>query len=206
MQNRLQELTDKIYNEGVVKGKDEAEKIVVDARSKADKIISDAETEAQNILKKAQTQAEELNQNTHSELKLSSKQIINTVKQQISDIITGDIVSAQVGEALNDNQFIKTIIEKIASNWQSNDAGTADLNILLPESQKAEMDSFVKKEAVQLLEKGIAFSFSKDLKSGFQLSPKDGGYKVSFSEIEFENYFKEYLRPKLVELLFEEKA
>lgn len=206
MQNKLQELTDKIYNEGVSKGKEEAEKIISDANAKAEKIISDAQAQSQSIIKKAQDKADELDHNTQSELKLASKQIINTVKQQITDIITDDIVSAQVGEALKDSQFMKSIIEKIASNWQSNDATSADLNIILPEAEKAKMDSFIKNEAKKLIEKGVAFSFSKELKSGFQLSPKDGGYKVSFSEEEFGNYFKEYLRPKLIELLFGEKV
>ena len=36
----------------------------------------------------------------------------------------------------------------------------------------------------------------------FSISPADGSYKVNFGEEEFENYFKEFLRPQLVQMLF----
>jgi len=37
---------------------------------------------------------------------------------------------------------------------------------------------------------------------GFQIGPKDGSYKVSFTDEDFKNFFKDYLRPGLIELLF----
>jgi V/A-type H+-transporting ATPase subunit E len=39
-------------------------------------------------------------------------------------------------------------------------------------------------------------------KTLFSISPADGSYKVNFGEEEFENYFKDFLRPQLVEMLF----
>jgi V/A-type H+/Na+-transporting ATPase subunit E len=204
MQSKLQELTEKIYNEGIVKSKTEAEKIVADADTKAKAIIKEAEAIAKKTIEDAEKQADELKENTQAELKLASKQIINATKQSITDVITGGIVALPVKDAVKDKDFIKSVIEKIASNWKVDDKTSADLNIILPESQKNELDAFFKKQAQNLLKQGIEFNYSKGLKSGFQISPKDGGYKVSFSEEEFENYFKGYIRPKLVELLFGE--
>ena len=40
------------------------------------------------------------------------------------------------------------------------------------------------------------------MKALFSISPADGSYKVNFGEEEFENYFKEFLRPQLVKMLF----
>ena len=42
MENKIQELTDKIYREGVEKGNEEARKIIAEAQEKANKIIEDA--------------------------------------------------------------------------------------------------------------------------------------------------------------------
>lgn len=42
MQNKLQEITDKIYREGLEKGQSEANKIVSDAKAQSNQIISDA--------------------------------------------------------------------------------------------------------------------------------------------------------------------
>ena len=46
MQNKLQELTDKLYNEGLSKGKQEAELLRANAKKEAEKIIADAKNEA----------------------------------------------------------------------------------------------------------------------------------------------------------------
>ena len=44
--------------------------------------------------------------------------------------------------------------------------------------------------------------YTSGTKSLFTISPADGSYKVNFGEEEFENYFKDFLRPQLVEMLF----
>jgi len=204
MHNKLEELTKKIYNEGIEKGKEEAENIISGAKQKADSILTEAQKRADSIVKDAEKKAGEVDANTKSELKMASKQILNTLKQNITDIITGGIVSEPVNESLQDKKFIKEIIEKIVANWNPNNNDTVDLNVLLPANQKNELDGYFKNEAAGLLKKGLEIQFENGLKSGFQISPKDGSYKLSFSDKEFENFFKEYLRPKLIELLFGE--
>ena len=42
MQNKLQELTDKLYNEGLSKGKQEGEALLQEATAKADSILAEA--------------------------------------------------------------------------------------------------------------------------------------------------------------------
>ena len=42
MQNKLQELTDKLYNEGLSKGKQEGEDILAKAKVQADEIVTKA--------------------------------------------------------------------------------------------------------------------------------------------------------------------
>ena len=47
MQNKLQELTDKLYNEGLSKGKQEGEEILAKAKVQAEEIIAKAKAEAE---------------------------------------------------------------------------------------------------------------------------------------------------------------
>ena len=42
MENKIQELTDKIYREGVEKGNTEAQKLIANAQDEAKKIVEDA--------------------------------------------------------------------------------------------------------------------------------------------------------------------
>ena len=70
MENKIQELTDKIYREGVEKGNEEARKLVAQAQEEAKKIVEDARKEAEQIVADARKSADELSENTKSELKL----------------------------------------------------------------------------------------------------------------------------------------
>ncbi len=53
MENKLQELTDKLYKEGLSKGKEEGDAILAEASKKAEEIIGEAKRKAEEILKKA---------------------------------------------------------------------------------------------------------------------------------------------------------
>ena len=77
MQSKLQELTEKIFQEGVEKGNAEAQQIVENAKAEANSIIEKAKKDAAEILEDAKKKATETKTNTESEIKLSGKQAIN---------------------------------------------------------------------------------------------------------------------------------
>lgn len=77
MENKIQELTDKIYREGVEKGNEEAQKLIAKAQEEAKRIIEDAHKEADSIVATAHKSADELAENTKSELKLFAGQAVN---------------------------------------------------------------------------------------------------------------------------------
>ena len=60
MQNKLQELTDKLYNEGLSKGKQEGEEILAKAKVQAEEIIAKAKAEAEAIVAAAHKDAADL--------------------------------------------------------------------------------------------------------------------------------------------------
>ena len=57
---KIQELTDKLYREGVEKGNAEGMRLVEKAKAEADKLVADARKEADEIGDKARKQAQEL--------------------------------------------------------------------------------------------------------------------------------------------------
>ena len=56
--------------------------------------------------------------------------------------------------------------------------------------------------AKDLLNKGVKINQANNVKADFSIIPEKDGYKLSFGDDEFMAYFKEFLRPKLVEMLF----
>ena len=81
MDNKLQELTDKLYNEGLSKGKQEAEALKAAAAKESEQIISEARKEADRILEAARKEAEELRTRVEGDIRMASSQTISAIRQ-----------------------------------------------------------------------------------------------------------------------------
>lgn len=202
MQSKLQDITEKIYQEGVEKGNAEAQKIVDDAKQEAERILTEAKSKAESIVDDAKKQASETQVNTQNEIKLSAKQALNGLKQQITDLINNSVVENAVSESFTDKAFIQQIIDTTLKNWSTGGAEAMDIDVLLPESDKEAIAKHLAGSVKEMLDKGIEVNPEADLQNGFQIAAKDGSYKVSFSDEDFAAFFKQYLRPKLIDILF----
>ena len=205
MENKLQELTQKLYTVGVEKAKNEGETILAEAQKKAKEILKNANTEAEKIIEKAKAESSDLKKKTESELALSSKQVITTVKNRIINLITLDLLSKDIKNSLNENDFIKSLIELVVKKWDVDDAQSTDLQVILPKDKKDEFDKFIKAKINNLLAKGLEINFDEDFKSGFKIAPKDNSYIINFEQEDFDNFFKTYLRAKTANLLYGEE-
>lgn len=202
MQNKLQELTEKLYQEGLVKGKAEGEEILAKARKEAEAIIATAKEEAAAITAKAQQDAEDLKAKVDSDLKMASSQCLQATKKDIENILVGKIEAGKVSETLKDTAFIKEIIKAVAAKFDAQEA--ADLQLILPESLKSQLEPWVSGELAATLKSGVQAGFSKKIAGGFTIGPKDGGWFVSLTEQTFNELIAEYLRPVTRKLLFGE--
>ena len=196
MENKIQELTDKIYREGVEKGNVEAQKLVEKAQEDAKRIIEDAHKEAEAILVNARKSADELAENTKSELKLFAGQAVNALKSEIATLVTNQLVDADIKAFAANKDYLNSFIVALASKWCENEP------IVIGASDAESLKKYFASKAKNLLDKGIKIEQVNGSKTLFTVSPADGSYKVNFGEEEFMNYFKEFLRPQLVEMLF----
>ncbi len=121
MENKIQELTDKIYREGVEKGNEEAQKLIAKAQEEAKKIIEDAHKEAESIVATSRKSADELAENTKSELKLFAGQAVNALKSEIATLVTDKIVNADVKAFAADKDYLNAFIVALASKWSVNE-------------------------------------------------------------------------------------
>ncbi len=203
MTDKIAEITEKIYNEGIVKAREDAEQILENAKNEAKEIILKANNEGLKILEKASIESEDIKKKTMAELRLSSQQFISNIKKQITNIILTAQTKPALNNSFNDNEFIQKIILTVLQNWNPEKPEEMDLNILLPQKNEKELSDFFKSKAIETLNREISFSFDAKMESGFKISPKNGAYIISFSDNDFENYFKEYVKEKTRKLLFE---
>ena len=196
MDNKIQELTDKIYHEGVEKGNEEARKLVEQAQNEAKKIVDDAQRQAEAIVANARKSADELTQNTKSELRLFAGQAVNALKSEIATLVTDKLVDADVKAFAANKDYLNAFIVALASKW------SVDEPIVISTADAEGLKKYFAAKAKGLLDKGVKIEQVNGIKTLFTVSPADGSYKVDFGEEEFMNYFKEFLRPQLVEMLF----
>ena len=162
MENKIQELTDKIYREGVEKGNEEAQKLIAKAQEEAKRII----------------------------------EAVNALKSEIATLVTDNIVNADVKAFAANKDYLNAFIVALASKWSVNEP------IVISTADAEGLTKYFAAKAKDLLDKGVKIEQVNGIKTLFSVSPADGSYKVNFGEEEFMNYFKEFLRPQLVEMLF----
>ncbi len=202
MENKLQKLTEQLYEEGLSKGRNDADKLVAEAQAKAKAIVAEAQAEAKAIVENAQKQAEELTQNTMTEISLAGRQAVAALKSEINTMVVAQTASKAVAEATMDAAFVKDMLLAVAKNWNGSSTDVVSLSALLPEEKKAALDSVFAAAAKELLAAGVEVSYGKGVKSGFKIGPKDGGYYISFSDEDFDALLGEYLREKVSNLLY----
>ena len=200
MQNKLQELTDKLYNEGLSKGKQEGEEILAKAKVQAEDIVAKAKAEAASIVAAASKEAEDLRTKVQGDLKMAAGQSIAATKKDIETLVVAKMTEADVKNALTSADFVKEVILAVAKGFSTEDA--ADLEAVLPEALKKDLEGFINNELAKVLKGGIEASFSKKITGGFTIGPKDGGYFISFTEETFNALISEYLRPATKKILF----
>lgn len=200
MQNKLQELTDRLYNEGLSKGKQEGEELLAKAKVQAEEIVAKAQAEAAQIVAAAQKQAEELKTKTASDVKMAAAQSLAATKKDIETLIVGKMTDETVKKAMTSADYVKELIKAVAEKFSTD--GPVELSVVLPETLKKELEPFVTTELAKTLGAGVEASFSKKISGGFQIGPKEGGYFVSFTDETFTELISEYLRPATKKLLF----
>lgn len=202
MENKLQKLTEQLYEEGLSKGRADAEKLVADAQTKAKAIVAEAKAEAEAIVAAAQKQAEDLSKNTMTEISLAGRQAVAKLKSEINGMIVAETASTAVAEATLDAAFVKDMLLAVAKNWNGASTDKVSLSALLPANKQATLDKAFAASTKELLEAGVEVAYSKGVKSGFKIGPKEGGYYISFADEDFDALLGEYLRDKVSTLLY----
>ena len=199
MQNKLQELTEQLYNEGLAKGRQEGDRYLEEARGQAAAILEDAKREAEGIVAAAEKKAADLRSKAEADVRMASAQALQATRKCIEDLI---VTRAATQTATSDPEFLKSIIKTVAERFSASE-GT-DIALVLPESLQAKLEPWVRGELSKALASPVEVSFSRKFSGGFTIGPGDGSYYISFTDKTFNELIAEYLRPVTRKLLFGE--
>ena len=200
MSNKLQELTDRLYNEGLSKGKEEGEILLFKARKEADEIIANARKQAEDIVTEAENRAAQLKEKAESDIKMASEQALMATKKDIENLLVNALCAEETEKVLSEEKFLKEIILAVAQKFSTQQS--EDISLVLPASLKSMLEPWVSTELKKVLKKEIRVDFSKKIKGGFSIGPQNGSWYISMSDESFKALISEYLRPVTKKLLF----
>lgn len=202
MQDKLQELTDKLFNEGLSKGKQEGEAFLAKARKDAEDLVAEARKQAAEIVAAAEKKAADMKSKAESDIRMAGDESMQAIRKSIESAVVAKVSDLEVSKAMSAPDFLKGIIKAVAEKFSAEES--ADVEMVLPQSLKAELEPFVKSELSKVLGNGSEVSFSGKVAGGLTIGPKDGGYFISLTDETFKSLIADYLRPATRKVLFGE--
>lgn len=196
MENKLQELTQKLFEDGLSKGKAEAAEIVEKAKKEAEDIVKKAQKEADSIIAQANSQSESIKTTTENELRLASSQLISALQQQVENLIKANVVDNKISECWKDGSFVKNLIIEAVKNYNS--ISSNGIEVIVPENFIEETKGAI----ADYLKDGVDVTTNGKIKVPFRIAPKDGSYYISFTDNDFKDLFCGYIRQRISEILY----
>lgn len=206
MNNKIKELTENIYNEGVTKAREEAGQILAEAGRKAERIIADSEEQAKAILNEAQLESGKIDASLRAELKAISEQVMEITRQELKNLVSAKTSQALARQLTGDEAFLKDLMLEIARGWHVNGQNGNHLEMLVPESSAARIEALVKAKASEVLASGVKIRPVPGMKDGFHVVNEDEGFRISFTDEDFQTFFTALMKPKIKEFLFSQES
>jgi V/A-type H+-transporting ATPase subunit E len=202
MNTKIKELTENIYNEGVAKAREEADLILKEANKKAEETVAEANAKAEATLSKAKSESEKIYASLKEDLQQTKIQVMEITKQTINNLVTAKTSKVIAGQLSDDPKFIKDLVLEITRNWSKNNGHDHQLETLVPESMISKLEPLFKTAASEEMNSKLTFKPVPQLKQGFQIVNDKEGFKISFTDEDFEIFFASLMKPKIREYLF----
>lgn len=136
----LDRLIGALRDEGVEKGRREAERIVEEAKRQAAGIVEEARTESEALVAEAHRKAKETNDRLEQQLTLALRDFLLKAKAQLEELIAIKPLREKAKEAFADPQFMKKLIAEIVQAYlkRADAPQSHQIQITIPKEMREE--------------------------------------------------------------------
>ncbi len=204
----VQELIDKLHQEGVATGESLGEQIVVNARKEAIQILDEARSAADKIIADARLEREKFIENGNTALRLASRDALLRVREACFEEFKNRL-KRLVGFTLQDRKFLETLILEVARKAQPEDsqrrtrvllpAGLATKEELASEVsnvQPGSMAAFLLGLTADLLREGLSFGVTDDPSPGITIQIVEDDVQLELTDETLTTLLLQYLAPR----------
>ena len=212
----IEELIERLRNEGVISGQEKAEDLVANAQKHAEWIIEKAELEAKQLIDKAHQQANAIKTSGEDALQLAARDALLKLRDTLLGSFSHEVMRV-VGEQMTDKAFTEKLILGLASAVREKIAldEHKDIVISLPEDvmgvdelrknpeelKEGRLSQYTASIAANLLRKGVKFEVADKITAGLSVRLVDDAMVIDFTDEAVAALLLEHIQPRFRALL-----
>ena len=210
----VQELINRLRDQGAASGRAEAERMIHEAREQAHEILRRAKEDSHSIIAEAEGDAERSRMSGEEALRLAVRDSFLHMKEQLTvqfRSIVGRLVSLQ----MEDPEFLRRLILEVAGRSASAQAGGRGFDVLLPKDaaglsdlrlhpediRQGGLSQLVAQISADMLREGVQLHTGDESYAGITLKVKDQDLVIDLTDKAIAAYLLEHLLPRFRALL-----
>ncbi|MBR4171994.1 MAG: hypothetical protein IKR48_10110 [Kiritimatiellae bacterium] len=195
MSEDLQNLLDKIQQEGVDKAKSEADRLIAEANQKAREIVAEAKSTAEAYAEDAKTQAESYKASSLRTIQQAAANTVIEVEKSVTAMLE-KLLLKDVNLVLGETNLVADLAMEAIRNYLSGNG-----KIEVAGSQKL-LDTLRNKLAAEASQsQGVELVLDEKTGAGFRVLLADGRIEHTFTDTAVSEALAQQLRPSLAALL-----
>ena len=199
MTKHVQELIDKIKNEGVQAAETQAREIKEAATAEAKRIIDEARAHAAQIEHTAEEECQRKVAASRKALQHAARDTILNLRKEIEHLLR-QLVSKKLTETVTPETLVK-IIQEAVRVYLSQDAAVEQAQVTVSVADHQRLQKGMLAELQARIKKPLTLQSAQDIKAGFTISFDQGKSCFDFSDQSLVNYLSQFVNPELAALM-----
>jgi V/A-type H+-transporting ATPase subunit E len=199
MEGDLQQLMDRIKNDAVEAGRQEAEALLAQARNQAALLVRQAEEQARVRLEKAEQEAVRYTERSRQTLTQAARDVLITVGRGVEDVLS-DLAADAAAQSLNP-ETLSAMLVKLAEAYAAQGGRETKLEVLLSEADAAQVVQIFKQKYQATLTQGLTLRAGGGIIKGFQVRVAGEQVYHDFTQEAVAEALTHFLRPHLAEIV-----
>lgn len=204
MSEQIQELINKIKDEGFQAAQTKAQEIETQAQAKADALIEKASANANKMIDDAKAAIDKMQAASKNALEQASRDVLLNLRKEIN-VVLKSLVMRDVKKAMSEDVLSACILAAVKGFFDQQQTSDGIVAVLSSQQLAALKDGFMKKLQDQI-KQGLTFESSEDIDQGFMISFDKGSSSFDFTDASLADQLCLYLNAEISALVKTKKT
>jgi len=195
MNAKLDDLIERIRQEGIEEAQQTSAEIVEKAQQEARSTLEQAEQEAERVVEEARAQARKFQENAELAMQQAARDVELLLRTRISALFDR-VFKREVGGTLTP-EFLEGMILKLVTEW----AEEGEAEITVNDADKEELEGLLFSRLKEDLKDSVSLRVSSTVSRGFRIELKGESVYYDFTDDAIADALKAFINPSLQAIL-----